>query len=152
MSKFVRVCEALAKQEFDFENFKYSKKITENGKKKQVTKTLEDIGQEYPNIDIIKVIEETGVESNYSLGAKKGGAILAVQGKGSYAITEEEKQKLVALGVIDLEEIERRQRLTQAKKQRDAAKVQNDKAQELEQQVEQALDQQKKRGKKDEGR
>ena len=113
---------------------------------------MEDIGQEYPNIDIIKVIEETGVESNYSLGAKKGGAILAVQGKGSYAITEEEKQKLVALGVIDLEEIERRQRLTQAKKQRDAAKVQNDKAQELEQQVEQALDQQKKRGKKDEGR
>ena len=40
----------------------------------------------------------------------------------------------------------------QAKKQRDAAKVQNDKAQELEQQVEQALDQQKKRRKKDEGR
>ena len=152
MSKFVRVCEALAKQEFDFENFKYSKKITENGKKKQVTKTLEDIGQEYPNIDIIKVIEETGVESNYSLGAKKGGAILAVQGKGSYAITEEEKQKLVALGVIDLGKIEQTQRLTQAKKQRDAAKVQNDKAQELEQQVEQALDQQKKRRKKDEGR
>ena len=152
MSKFVRVCEALAKQEFDFENFKYSKKITENGKKKQVTKTLEDIGQEYPNIDIIKVIEETGVESNYSLGAKKGGAILAVQGKGTYAITEEEKQKLVALGVIDLGKIEQTQRLTQAKKQRDAAKVQNDKAQELEQQVEQALDQQKKRRKKDEGR
>ena len=152
MSKFVRVCEALAKQEFDFENFKYSKKITENGKKKQVTKTLEDIGQEYPNIDIIKVIEETGVESNYSLSAKKGGAILAVQGKGSYAITEEEKQKLVALGVIDLGKIEQTQRLMQAKKQRDAAKVQNDKAQELEQQVEQALDQQKKRRKKDEGR
>ena len=67
-------------------------------------------------------------------------------------ITEEEKQKLVALGVIDLGKIEQTQRLMQAKKQRDAAKVQNDKAQELEQQVEQALEQQKKRGKKDEGR
>ena len=56
------------------------------------------------------------------------------------------------MGVIDLGKIEQTQRLTQAKKQRDAAKVQNDKVQELEQQVEQALDQQKKRRKKDEGR
>ena len=148
MTTFVRVCEALAKQGFDFKKIFYSRRI--DGK--DIYITLEDIGQEYPNIDIIKVIEETGVESNYSLGAKKGGAILAVQGKGTYAITEEEKQKLVALGVIDLGKIEQTQRLTQAKKQRDAAKVQNDKAQELEQQVEQALDQQKKRRKKDEGR
>ena len=148
ISEFVRVCEALARQGFDFGNFNYTKIV--NGK--SVKKTLEDIREECPNIDITKVIEETGVESNYSFGAKKGGAILAVQGKGTYAITEEEKQKLVALGVIDLGKIEQTQRLTQAKKQRDAAKVQNDKAQELEQQVEQALDQQKKRRKKDEGR
>ena len=152
MSEFVRVCEALSRQGFDFRNFVYQRTITEAGKKKQVKKALADIKQEYHNVDIIKVLEETGVSLDYSIGAKKELAMKAVQGKDTVLITEEEKQKLDALGVIDLEEIERRQRLTQAKKQRDAAKVQNDKAQELEQQVEQALEQQKKRRKKDEGR
>ena len=148
MSEFVRVCEALARQGFDFKNFKGSKTIN----KKTILKTLADIHEEFPSIDIIKVLEETGVELNYKFSLQKNKTGQAVQGKGTTPITEEEKQKLDALGVIDLEEIERRQRLTQAKKQRDAAKVQNDKAQELEQQVEQALEQQKKRGKKDEGR
>ena len=148
MSEFVRVCEALARQGFDFKNFKGSKTIN----KKTILKTLADIHEEFPSIDIIKVLEETGVELNYKFSLQKNKTGQAVQGKGTTPITEEEKQKLDALGVIDLEEIERRQRLTQAKKQRDAAKVQNDKAQELEQQVEQALDQQKKRRKKDEGR
>ena len=152
MSKFVRVCEALARQGFDFKSFIYSKTITEDGKKKKVNKTLADVQEECPNVDIIKVLEETGVELNYKFSLQKNKTGQAVQGKGTTPITEEEKQKLDALGVIDLEEIELRQRLTQAKKQRDAAKVQNDKAQELEQQVEQALEQQKKRGKKDEGR
>ena len=148
MSEFVRVCEALARQGFDFKNFKGSKTIN----KRTILKTLADIHEEFPSIDIIKVLEETGVELNYKFSLQKNKTGQAVQGKGTTPITEEEKQKLDALGVIDLEEIERRQRLTQAKKQRDAAKVQNDKAQELEQQVEQALEQQKKRGKKDEGR
>ena len=148
MSEFVRVCEALARQGFDFKNFKGSKTIN----KKTILKTLADIHEEFPSIDIIKVLEETGVELNYKFSLQKNKTGQAVQGKGTTPITEEEKQKLDALGVIDLEEIERRQRLTQAKKQRDAAKVQNDKVQELEQQVEQALEQQKKRGKKDEGR
>ena len=148
MSEFVRVCEALARQGFDFKNFKGSKTIN----KKTILKTLADIHEEFPSIDIIKVLEETGVKLNYKFSLQKNKTGQAVQGKGTTPITEEEKQKLDALGVIDLEEIERRQRLTQAKKQRDAAKVQNDKAQELEQQVEQALEQQKKRGKKDEGR
>ena len=148
MSEFVRVCEALARQEFDFKNFKGSKTIN----KKTILKTLADIHEEFPSIDIIKVLEETGVELNYKFSLQKNKTGQAVQGKGTTPITEEEKQKLDALGVIDLEEIEQTQRLTQAKKQRDAAKVQNDKAQELEQQVEQALDQQKKRRKKDEGR
>ena len=85
------------------ENFKYSKKITENGKKKQVTKTLEDIGQEYPNIDIIKVIEETGVELEYELGFRKMNAVQVVNGTGDYRITEKEKQKLIELGVVNLE-------------------------------------------------
>ena len=148
MSEFVRVCEALARQGFDFKNFKGSKTIN----KKTILKTLADIHEEFPSIDIIKVLEETGVELNYKFSLQKNKTGQAVQGKGTNPITEEEKQKLDALGVIDLEEIERRQRLMQAKKQRDAAKVQNDKAQELEQQVEQALEQQNKRGKKDEGR
>ena len=148
MSEFVRVCEALARQGFDFKNFKGSKTIN----KKTILKTLADIHEEFPSIDIIKVLEETGVELNYKFSLQKNKTGQAVQGKGTTPITEEEKQKLDALGVIDLEEIEQTQRLTQAKKQRDAAKVQNDKAQELEQQVEQALDQQKKRRKKDEGR
>ena len=148
MSEFVRVCEALARQGFDFKNFKGSKTIN----KKTILKTLADIHEEFPSIDIIKVLEETGVELNYKFSLQKNKTGQAVQGKGTTPITEEEKQKLVALGVIDLGKIEQTQRLTQAKKQRDAAKVQNDKAQELEQQVEQALDQQKKRRKKDEGR
>ena len=103
MSKFVRVCEALAKQEFDLKNFKYSKKIKENGKKKQVYKTLEDIGKEYPNIDIIKIKEETGVESNYSVGGKIKMAKREIQGNGMSPITEEEKLKLKELGVVSLE-------------------------------------------------
>ena len=148
MSEFVRVCEALARQGFDFKNFKGSKTIN----KKTILKTLADIHEEFPSIDIIKVLEETGVELNYKFSLQKNKTGQAVQGKGTTPITEEEKQKLVALGVIDLGKIEQTQRLTQAKKQRDAAKVQNDKVQELEQQVEQALDQQKKRRKKDEGR
>ncbi len=73
---------------------------------KDIYITLEDIGQEYPNIDIIKVIEEAGVKLNYSLGGSRRNAISAVKGTGTSVITEEEKQKLVELGVISLEKEE----------------------------------------------
>ena len=99
ITTFVRVCEALAKQGFDFKKIFYSRRI--DGK--DIYITLEDIGQEYPNIDIIKVIEEAGVKLNYSLGGSRRNAISAVKGTGTSVITEEEKQKLVELGVISLE-------------------------------------------------
>ena len=54
-------------------------------------------------------------------------------------ITESEKEKLINMGIINLES-----KLQQAKQKRDDAKVKNDKAKELEQQVSQQL---KKRGK-----
>ena len=138
MSIFVRVCEALARQNFQFDKFNYSKKVIKDGQKKKVKKTLTDIQQEYPNIDISKVIEETGVDIDYSIGGAKNNAIQAAQGKGNTPITEEEKQKLIQLGVINLES-----KLQQAKQQRDEAKSKNNQAKELEQQVSEQL---KKRG------
>ena len=63
MSEFVRVCEALAKQGFDFQKFVYMKS--------GVNKTLADVEQECPGINIAKVLEETGVELEYELGFRK---------------------------------------------------------------------------------
>ncbi|PWM82662.1 MAG: hypothetical protein DBY41_01425, partial [Clostridium sp.] len=103
MSEFVRVCEALSRQGVDLKKFQYSKMITEEGKKRQLKKTLADVQEEYPNIDIIKVLKETGVSLDYSIGRQQKGAVQATQGKGTYTITEEEKQELIELGVVSLE-------------------------------------------------
>ena len=84
MTTFVKVCEALARQGFDFKNFVYMRN--------RVNKTLADIQGECPNIDMAKVLEETGVELNYKFSSKKGNAVKAVQGKGTYKITEEENK------------------------------------------------------------
>ena len=103
MSTFVRLCESLSRQNFNFDNFSFTKYIKKDGKKKKVSKTIEDIQNEYPNIDITKVIEETGVTTNYPIGNAKNTAVQAAQGKGAILITNEEKQKLIQLGVLNLE-------------------------------------------------
>ncbi len=64
MSKLVKVCQALAEQGFQFDKFVLSKSI-EN---KQYKKTLKDIAEEYPNINIEEVINTTGVERDYNIG------------------------------------------------------------------------------------
>ena len=138
MSIFVQVCEELAKQGFKFDKFSFTKQVMSDGKKKTVRKTLEDIHQEYPNIDINKVIEETGVTLDYSIENAKAHAVTAAQGKETTLITESEKERLIALRVINIEN-----KLQQAKQQRDEAKDKNDQAKELEKQVEEQL---KKRG------
>ena len=99
IARFVRVCEALNKQKFKLDEFKFSRIIVLNGKKRQVGKTLEDVQKEYPDIDIDKVLEETGVELSYSLGNAKTIAGNAIRGIGS-PITKEEKKRLIELGVI----------------------------------------------------
>ena len=141
MSIFVRVCEALQRQGFDFKKFSFSRKIKmENGKIKQVGKTLEDIKQEYPEIDVERIIEETGVDLKYSIGSSKNQATAAARGnKTTTTITEEEKNKLICMGVITLES-----KLAKAKQQRDEAKEKKKDAKEFEHQVEMQL---KKRGK-----
>ena len=103
MSTFVRVCESLSKQGFEFSKFKFTKVIEGNRGKKQISKTLEDIQQEYPDIDITRVLEETGVDLNYSIGVKKEIAVKAAKGKGTVPITEEDKRRLVALKVVSLD-------------------------------------------------
>ena len=133
MSIFVRVCEALIRQNFDFNNFMFIK----NGK----YKTLADMRQEYPDIDIDKVIEEAGVTLDYSM-SKVEVAKKAVQGQSQTPITEEEKNQLMDWGVIVIGR--RKSKLQQFKQQRDEAKTKNDQAKKLEQQVEEQL---KKRGK-----
>ena len=139
MSKFVRVCEELSKQGLKFDKFRFTKQVMIGGKKKTVSKTLEDIQQEYPNIDINKVIEKTGIKLDYSFANAKKQATQAIRPNALTPITESEKEKLINMGIINLES-----KLQQAKQKRDDAKVKNDKAKELEQQVSQQL---KKRGK-----
>ena len=139
MSIFVRLCEELSKQGVKFNKFIYTKPVIDGGKKKTVSKTLEDIQQEYPNIDITKVIEKTGVKLDYSFASAKKQVTRSVQPNTITPITESEKEKLIALGIINLES-----KLSQAKQQRDEAKSKNDKAKELEKQVTEEL---KKRGK-----
>ena len=141
MSIFVRVCEALQTQGFNFREFIFSKQIKiENGETKQVYKTLENIKQEYPEIDVERIIEETGVDLKYSIGSSKNQATAAARGnKTTTTITEEEKNKLICMGVITLES-----KLAKAKQQRDEAKEKKKDAKEFEHQVEMQL---KKRGK-----
>ena len=105
MSVFVRVCESLSKQGLEFDKFTFTKKVNENGMRKSIAKTLEDIQQEYPDIDITKVLEETGVDLNYSIGRVKHLAVQAVRGTGGggTVIIEKEKRRLIELGVISLE-------------------------------------------------
>mgnify|MGYP005781579959 FL=1 len=105
MSTFVRVCESLSKQGFEFSKFKFTKSIVEKGKKKSLDKTLEDIQRESPNIDMTRVLEETGVDLNYSIGRVKHLAVQAVRGTGGggTVIIEKEKRRLIELGVISLE-------------------------------------------------
>ena len=83
MSIFVRVCEALERQNFNFRKFTYTKQIeSDSGEKHTVNKTLEDIQQEYPEIDIVRIIEETGVELEYSIAKAKHTANGVVKGRG----------------------------------------------------------------------
>lgn len=103
MLVFVRVCESLEKQEFDFENFHPTKLVEKNGKKIKKYKTLEDISEEYSNLDIKKVLDETGVDLDYSIGYAKGQALAAISGKRKILIEEEEEKKLMKMGVIKLE-------------------------------------------------
>ena len=103
MSTFVRLCESLSRQNFNFDNFSFTKYIKKDGKKKKVSKTLEDIHQEYPEIDIERIIEETGVSLNYNIGTSKDTALGASKGRGTTLISKVEKQKLIKMGVINLE-------------------------------------------------
>ena len=138
MSIFVQVCEELAKQGFKFDKFNFSKQVMNDGKTKTVSKTLEDIHQEYPNIDIDKVLEEARVSLDYSIGNAKRQAKQAFRPNAITPITESEKERLIALRVINIEN-----KLQQAKQQRDETKDKNNQAKELEKQVEEQL---KKRG------
>jgi len=60
------------------------------------------------------VIEETGVKLSYSVGQKKAQAGQAVQGKGCFPITEEEKQKLIDLGIVKLRKTRTGKEIAQA--------------------------------------
>ena len=114
VSKFLRVCESLVRQGFDFKSFAWSRKIKEKGKRKTTYKTLEDIAKEYPNIDIDKVLKETDVEIKYFIGSKRYTALAAAKNRGECPITEAEKQRLIELGIIDLDKKKSSQELGQA--------------------------------------
>ena len=139
MSEFVRVCESLQRQGFDFYKYKYTNRLIIDGKKITLCKTLKDIREECPDIDIDKVIMETGVDIDYSIGMKRKLARNAANGKGTTTITEEEKQTLINIGILSIEN-----RLEQIKQQREEAKNKNDQVREFEEQVAEQL---KKRGK-----
>ncbi len=64
MEKLVKVCQALAKQGFEFDKFAASKTV-EN---KRYYKTLKDLEKEFPNINIETVMNETGVDYDYKIG------------------------------------------------------------------------------------
>jgi len=106
IGQFLRVCESLTKQGFDFKRFIYTKVVEKNEKRIQIDKTLEDIAQEHPEIDIEKVLKETGVDTDYKVGMIKISALQAARGNEDYLMTESEKQRLIELGVINLEEKE----------------------------------------------
>lgn len=82
---------------------------------------------------------ETGVDIDYSIGMKRKLARNAANGKGTTTITEEEKQTLINIGILSIEN-----RLEQIKQQREEAKNKNDQVREFEEQVAEQL---KKRGK-----
>ena len=136
---FVRVCEALAKQEFPFDKFKNSK----NEKGKLIYKTLADIKEEC-HIDMDKVMEEAGVTLDYPFGSQRKYAVSLLK-EASKGMRDEETIKLleslIKLGVIK----DSKNYLEQAKKERDAAEEKNEKVKELEKQTEQQLNKLKKR-------
>ena len=139
METFVKVCKALKKQNFPFDKFTYTKQ--ENGK--TIKKTLKDIKKEYSYIDINKVIEETGVMLNYSIGSKRKYAmiLLAKANKGMLdAKTIKLLERLIKLGVIT----DKKNNLKQFRKKRDDAGEKNKKVKELEERTKKQLS---KRGK-----
>ena len=138
MEILVRVCEALAKQKFPFDKFKYRK----HEKGKIIYKTLADI-KEKCHIDMDKVMEETGVTLDYPIGSQKYYAkrLLAKASKGTLdAKTIKLLERLIKLGVIT----DKKNNLEQFRKKRDDAREKNKKVKELEEQTEKQLN---KRGK-----
>ena len=113
-SELLKVCETLVKYGFIFENFKTSKKIKEDGKKKQISTTLEDIAQENPELDIKEVLRETGVDISYKIGGKIIALKNSIKGtnKGTKTANIEEKRRFVELGVINLEKLESSKKVT----------------------------------------
>ncbi len=99
MAKLVKVCQVLSEQGFKFNDFEPSKKINQ----KTYFKTLQDIVEKYPNINLEEVIEKTGVDINYKIGQSIRVAKQVANGTIKMKITEEEKKILVDLGVIKLE-------------------------------------------------
>ena len=106
IATFIRVCESLVKYGVDFRSFEWSNRSEKDGKKVRNYKTLANVAEEYPAVDIKSVLEETGVSIDYKIGEYKNHAVRSARlfpskaKKGTLPITEEEKQKLIKLGVM----------------------------------------------------
>ena len=101
---FINVCEALIRQNLNFSKFENSKKIKDvDGKTIQPFTTLEDIQLKYPDIDINRVIEETGVNSKFPIGSIRNNVTRILRGTSAGKISELAKQKIIKLGIINIE-------------------------------------------------
>ena len=107
LTKFRKVCEELAKQGVTFEKFIYSKVAEINGKKIKKGKTLNDIQQEYPNIDINTILDRTGVDLDYDMREKKNNARSFIKNSKGDLQTKQEEKMLIELGVIERKKKER---------------------------------------------
>ena len=106
LEELLRLCDALAKRGFSFKGFQKSKTIKKKGKKVQVRKTLRDIIEENPNLNLEEVLEEIGIDENYTISRRISSLEDIIKGTKKGEIpTEEEMNKFDKLGVIDLNEL-----------------------------------------------
>ncbi len=107
LTKFRKVCEELSKQGVTFDKFIYSKVVEINGKKIKKGKTLADVQQEYPNIDITHVLDKTGVDLDYDMREKRNTARSFIKTSKGDVQTQQEEKILIELGVIEGKKKER---------------------------------------------
>jgi len=100
----LRILEILQSEGVDVKKIPQRKRA--NGK--QISTTLSDINQEGVNIQ--EIIERYGLDKDYKIGQKIMIMLQAYEGRVTYAITEEDKRRAEALGIIKIKDMEAEQK------------------------------------------
>ena len=102
-TELIKICEVLTKYGVDFKNLKRVKRVEVDGKIKRKSVTLDDLNEEYPNLDIEPLLKEFDIDINYEIGSKIVHLENDINSRnGSKNLTEKERQQVLELDIVKI--------------------------------------------------